>query len=256
MTGRDLLSRKTAQRDRAGGRISLMHRAMVFGMVLWPVWCAGAAGTGSISGAVHTVAGKPLPASVTLHDLSTPRVAGQTPFDRRFGSKSDGSFLLTGVPQGRYEICVEAPQEAVLDPCLWGQSGRPPAPIVTVTDGGSVSGLDVPVETGAVLRVRVNDRDGLLPRTRTGADPKALSLAVITNAGRYLNLRMLSGDDSGQEHFLVVPFDESVTLHVQSSLHALSDENHAPYTGNSKEVPIRVSRGSVLAEVVVNVERR
>lgn len=226
--------------------------AAIVGAVLGSLWYAGGAGTGSLEGIVRTSTGQPVRAAVTLHDLSTPRVAGQTPFDRQFASKSDGSFLIAGIPPGQYEICIAAPQQAVLDPCTWS----PATQSVTVTDGGSITSLAVTVQTGTVLHVRVNDPEGLLSRTGQAANEGAISLGLIARRNRYLNLRMLSSDATGQDYFVVVPFEESLTLAVRSSTHALSDENFVPYLANSKRIPVRIAQGTIPAPVVVNVAHR
>lgn len=231
---------------------TMLHLVFAAAIGLGSSWCAGAADTGSLAGTVRTSAGEPVRAAVTIHDLTTPRTTGRTPFDRQFASKSDGAFLIESVPPGKYEICVDGPQKAVLDPCVWS----PPAPSVTVTEGGSVTGLALTVETGALLRVRVNDREGLLPRIGGSAVHDALSLGVVTRRNRYLNLRMSSSDPAGQDHFIVVPFEEAVTLAVGSSVHALSDENFVPFAGNSKRISIKVAQGTTPAPIVVNVAKR
>jgi hypothetical protein len=88
--------------------------------LLWivPMWAISA----TISGSVMVQTGRPIRASLSIHDLSTPRTAGHKPDDHQFASKADGSFSLAGVPAGKYRICVDAPQENVLDPCLWSDT--------------------------------------------------------------------------------------------------------------------------------------
>jgi hypothetical protein len=72
----------------------------------------------SFSGQLSLATGRPIRASLSIHDLSTPRTTGHKPYDHQSASKADGTFSLTGVPAGKYRICVDAPQENVLDPCL------------------------------------------------------------------------------------------------------------------------------------------
>ncbi len=141
----------------------------------WYGWLPAAA-TATISGTVTTTAGKPIRAAVTVHDVSTARVQGQTPFDSQYASKSDGTFLFSNVPAGKYQICVEAPHENVLDPCLWS----PTVNVVDISNGAPVSGLAVQVATGYMLQVHVNDPAALLPAAVGGTAGPALSVMAIT----------------------------------------------------------------------------
>jgi hypothetical protein len=102
--------------------------------------------------------------------------AGQAPFDRQYASKSDGTFLFSNVPAGKYQICVEAPHENVLDPCLWS----PTVNVVDISNGAPVSGLAVQVATGYMLQVHVNDPAALLPAAVGGTAGPALSVVAIT----------------------------------------------------------------------------
>jgi hypothetical protein len=75
---------------------------------IWALGVAlvGSAGAATLSGVVNVSPGHGIRASLSIHDLSTPRTAGHKPYDHQFASKADGSFSLTGVPAGKYRICV------------------------------------------------------------------------------------------------------------------------------------------------------
>jgi hypothetical protein len=139
---------------RVGGVRRCGFRALREGVILLAVasgtalFCSASAST--VSGNIQTPAGKPIRAAITLHDLSTSRVVGQTPFDHQFASKGDGSFSLASVPAGKYEICVEAPQENVVDPCVWSLLPQ----TVTVSGSAPVTGVAVQVQTGYRLQIR------------------------------------------------------------------------------------------------------
>jgi hypothetical protein len=137
-----------------------------------------------LSGAVAVPSGRGIRASLSIHDLSTPRTAGHKPYDHQFASKADGTFSLTGVPAGKYRICVDAPQENVLDPCLWSDTQQ----TWTVADSDNLTKLAIKVPTGTQLKVHVNDPQGALPQTKGGVHGEALSMVVMTNRKRYHNL--------------------------------------------------------------------
>ena len=203
----------------------------------------------TISGSLATTAGKPIRAAITLHDLSTSRTVGQAPFDHQYASKSDGSFSLTGVPAGKYEICVEAPPDNVLDPCVWS----PSRPTITVAAGDAVTGLKVTVQTGSVVQIRANDPQALVAGSLGGVAGNALSLMVITRGNRYVNFRLLGKDATGSSHYLVVPFNEPMMLVTASTQFALSDANGKAIPGGSQKVPILVPAGGSLPPVTVNI---
>jgi hypothetical protein len=205
-----------------------------------------------ISGRVILPSGHGVPASLTIHDLSTPRIAGNKAFDRQFASKRDGAFSLSGVPAGKFRICVDAPQENVLDPCLWSTDEQ----TFTVTDGVPLTNLNITVQVGTKIRVHVNDPQDALPKEKGGVRGDALTMVVQTSDRRYHNLRQVSSGPSGSDHYLVVPFDQTVTLVTESTTVALKDQDGKRVSGDSKKTPIRVSAGKSAAPVVVNVEKK
>jgi hypothetical protein len=219
----------------------------VFGVMVLTVTLRGAVLSGSV-----TVSGiRTIRDSLTIHDLSTPRTAGHKPYDHQFASKADGSFSLTGVPAGKYRICVDAPQENVLDPCLWPDAQQ----TWTVANGDNLTKLAIKVQTGMQLKVHVNDPQGALPQTKGGVHGEALSMAVITNRKRYYNLRLLSAGKNGSDHYVVVPFDEPLLLVTESASLAVSDKDGKRVSGDSQKMPLRIASGT-MPSVVVNVGKR
>jgi hypothetical protein len=208
----------------------------------------------TISGTVTIPGGHGVRASLTIHDLSTPRTAGQKPFDHQFASKADGTFSLSGVPAGTYRICVDAPQANVLDPCLWSATQQ----TWTVSASQAVTGVVIEVQTGAMLRVHVNDPQAALPQPQGGIHGNALTIAVETDRKQHLNLRQLPAASavasaSGFDDYLIVPYDETVTLVTQSASVALSDQNGNALQGNAQTIAVHIPSGGSLATVVLNV---
>jgi hypothetical protein len=206
----------------------------------------------SISGSVGSPTGHGIRATLTIHDLSTPRSTGHKPYDHQFASKADGTFSLTGVPAGKYRICVDAPQENVLDPCLWSDTQQ----TWTVADGDHLTKVAIKVQTGTQLKVHVNDPQGALPQTKGGVHGEALSMVVMSNRKRYHNLRLLSAGKNGSDHYVVVPFDEPLVLVTESASLAVSDKDGKRVSGDSKKMPLRIATGATLPPVVVSVGKR
>jgi len=215
------------------------------------VLAVSASANSTVSGSLETTTGKPILASITLHDISTARTQGQIPFDRQFASKSDGTFTVTGVPAGQYQVCVDAPQENVLDPCLWSTTPT----VVTVPATGNVTGLAIKVATGSTLRVHVNDPQALLPAPKGGIAGQALSIRVITTNNHQVNFRLLGATALTRDHYLPVPFDQSMILVIEASGVSLSDSNNQKYTGNAVRMPVRVPGGGSVPTITVNVAK-
>ena len=222
----------------------------VFG--IFTVLTLSAAYGGTISGKITATDGAAIDAALTLHDLSTARVAGATPFDHQFASKRDGTFSLSGVPAGTYEICVDAPHRQILDPCRWGGSTKK----ATIAAGDdTVTGFDLTVERGYFLQVRVNDQGKVLPAAAGGIVGPALQMALRTPEGRYENLRLQGSDEGGRSHYLIVPYDSPLLLTASSSSFALSDSNHQRYPKDSMKIPIFVPKGGNHPVVTFNVAK-
>jgi hypothetical protein len=212
------------------------------------------ADAGSISGKITAADGTTVDAALTLHDLSTARVAGARPFDHQFASKRDGTFSLSGVPAATYEICVDAPHLQVLDPCQWEGSTKK----ATVAAGNTVSGFDLTVRRGYLLQVRVNDPGKALPAAVGGLAGSALQIIVHTQTGQYKNLRLRGADATGRDHYLVIPYETPLLLTAStasSSGLVLSDSKHQRYANGSALIPILVLSGGSYPVVTFNVTK-
>jgi hypothetical protein len=204
----------------------------------------------TISGTLKTTAGKPIRAAITIHDLSTPRTPGQSAFDRQFASKSDGTFSLGGIPAGKYEFCVEAPQENALDPCLWTPGG---APTLTVAASDTIANHALTVDTGYMLNLRVNDTSAILPPSKSGVLGSVLSLKIVTGSNRVINFRLLSTDAQGRNHYILIPWNQALTLVPESSSQALFNAANTRITNDSLRIPVRVPKGGSWPTVTINV---
>ena len=210
------------------------------------------AGCATLSGTIIVPLNRGIRASLTIHDLSTPRTPGHKAFDRQFASKANGTFSITGVPAGKYRICVDAPNENALDPCVWSTT----QPTWTVTDTSNLTNVNIPVAVGTQIKVHVNDPQNALPQTKGGVHGNALSMTVVTGRSRHHSLRLLSASPGSSDHYLIVPFGEPVVLNTQSVSLALSDEKGKRVEGDSQQVPLRVPAGGSAPAVIVNVSKR
>ena len=104
--------------------------------------------TQRVNGQVRDHAGAPVPnARIRAVPLAAPGGARANAL-----AAVDGSFALTGLPAGLYQLCADVPGAELLDPCLWD---RQPTP-VTVRDL-PLNGMSLQLKRGATLSVRVDD---------------------------------------------------------------------------------------------------
>jgi hypothetical protein len=204
---------------------------------------------GGISGKVSAVDGTLVDAALSLHDLTTARVIGAKPFDHQFSSRRDGTFKLSSVPAGQYEICVDAPHLNVLDPCKWGGSQK-----FTITAAATTT-VNLTVKRGYLMKLRVNDGNGLLSTAPAGPAGPSLQLVVQTIQGTFENLRLQGVDATGRNHYLVIPYNMPLVLVATGTDIALRDSNNVRYKNDSVQLPIVAMSGSTLPTVTFNITK-
>jgi hypothetical protein len=128
--------------------------------------------------------------------------------------------------------------------------------VVDISNGAPVSGLAIRVATGYMLQVHVNDPAALLPAAVGGTAGPALSVMAITQTKQYHNFHLLGASATARDHYLLVPFDQTLTLAIASSSLKLSNAQNQRYSGDVLEVPVRIPSGGSLGPVVVNVASR
>ncbi len=148
----------------------------------------------------------------------------------------DGSFSFQNVPAGSYGFCVRVPAETsptptrpYLDTCIWEQSQTS----VKLAAGQSVSGVQIVVPPGALLVVRVNDPEKLLPPASTTAMGSDLQLQLIVRASNRMvhHLSLQSQDAGGRTYSAIVPAATALSVSAQSPLAKLFDQNGQPIQG-------------------------
>ena len=130
----------------------------------------GQVGTAGIHGAViDAKTHQPIPAAWV-----TATRTGAPPFTRNTKSGGDGAFQIQGLTPGNYTLCVQAPGDQYLDPCLW--NGNPTT--VSLTSGQTASGISLKLTAASMLSIQVYDSQKLLGQlTKDGRHPD-LALGV------------------------------------------------------------------------------
>src|SRR5437867_9778235 len=74
-------------------------------------------GSGQINGTVHLASGAPVPNAIV--SLSAPAAGRGMRSNVNVKTGPSGAFTLASVLPGSYQVCVQAPDRQLLDPCKW-----------------------------------------------------------------------------------------------------------------------------------------
>jgi len=194
---------------------------------------------GHIEGVILSPHGEPVSrASVTVQ---LQRTSGTPPFRASVFTGSDGRFVVANVPAGVYRICVQAPGTALLNPCAW--SAAPPSAAVT---SGQIALLgSIRLETGYVVKVRLQDAGRLLQADEARSPAARVQSGLWTPAGFFIPMRVRTRGPASRELELPVPFGTSLELSVGSAWFDLAPEDNAQIDrAGARSIPIQASPGA------------
>jgi len=120
---------------------------------------------------------------------------------------ANGLYDVPGLPSGRYQLCA-IPPEGYLENCLWTGVID-----VIVPPGSTVAVRTLSLRRGAVVQVRVDDPQALLPAVDTSGARRAV-IGVMTTARAFRGAKLQSIDAGGRNLVITVPFDRPLQLWV------------------------------------------
>lgn len=215
--------------------------------------------TGSIQGTVANGQGSPIKgAVVSYHRLATyvsaapqpfaagqqssagtPRLApGEIPIDRAVTTDALGGHKSGLLVAGTYTLCVDVPGQPYLDPCRWST-----APSASVSEN-RISTLNVVIQKGVYVRIRVNDPQRLLPSSeKHPLDFPHLTAGVFFGTGAFQAAQRSAVDSGGQDYSLAVPMRTPLTLWIFSRDVALSGDSGVTFSGTGAKVAFQADNG-------------
>lgn len=165
----------------------------------------------------------------------------------RVSAGIDGSFALTALPDGAYLVCVDVPAGGYLDPCLWSRGIA-----LKVSLRQAVPLGHIVLKKGAVLRVRINDANHLLPPASLISSSK-LIIGIKTSVGAFYPARLVSADQTGRDLMITVPFDAPLKFWIFSRQVKMTDPAGAVVDTSGIDIPFSVAAGTVPLPRVFNV---
>lgn len=191
---------------------------------------AAQSGLGSIQGIAVDPEARVVPrAVVSIHRVFDREQPLLRYSDQQF-TNENGSFQFSGVPAGRYNVCLQAPGSDMLNPCQWTPSS---APVVTAQAGTPVNAGAIRFARGSRLRVLLEDAGKLL-RKHANKEPGAdVHVMVLLPSGFRAPMTLVGDEEAGWEHEMVVPAGVPIQLQIASEFFDLTDDSGVPFDKKS-----------------------
>lgn len=198
----------------------------------------------SLTGTVLQDDGSPLAGAAVSAQLQRSSTA-IAPFRADAATQSNGSFTISGLGTGTFQICVQPRSRVLLSNCDWGLNDT------RVTVGtANISIPGIRLQRGAPIHVRISDTQQLLvaPKNANNGSPITKSDPLVglwLQNGLFLPLPLVSQDKNGRDFELPIPYGIQVNLSVHGGDFQMTDSKGVsldPVKGAS--IPVQVNTGS------------
>ena len=174
------------------------------------------AGTATLVGHIYSDQGSSV-ANALVSVQQTVATPGYQTY--RVVTDDHGKFILS-VPDGQtYSVCVGSWSSQLLNSCEWALSQS----LVKIATGQQNASFQITLSTGAMLQIRLNDPQALLPTVTAvagGTVPSGapfVRFGVYSADGRFHVAIPVSADSLGQTHQILVPLNASFNLSIQAT---------------------------------------
>jgi len=206
--------------------------------------------TASISGTVVSSDGTPLTAIVAVNSNVTSTASIPSP-SLTTTSTSNGSFQLSKVPAGTYQICVTVQSGPFVDPCLWNPGGT----TIPLAASQSLASQVIRVQKAAVLHVRINDPQQLSNTEQSDGTPRGILMGVFAAGNLFYSLLPKSADATGFDQEIAIPGGTVVPFTIAPVGLSLTDAsgNAIPATGATVTISVPLASISTPTVLTYNV---
>jgi hypothetical protein len=202
--------------------------------------------TASISGTVVSSAGTPLSAIVRVNSNAS-STASVASLSLTTTSASNGSFQLSKVPPGTYQICVTVQSGPFVDPCLWTPGGT----AVPLAASQSLAAQVIQVQQAAVLHVRINDPQQLSNTEQSNGTPRGILMGVFASGGLFYPLLPTSSDATGYDQEIAIPGGTTVPFTIAPIGLTMTDGSGNPVASTGATVSVSVPPASISTPMVL-----
>ncbi len=174
-------------------------------------------GTATLSGMVDGIP----PGKLDTVRITTIRISPASPLAiAAINAAKDGTFNLTQLPPGTYNVCVHSTDGDYVDPCSWGLA----PPTVTVVGSQQLKGLKYSLVPGVRVKARIDDPAGHLQKKATDLWSQHVLVGVISTKGNLFPMGVTKSTPAGVDHEMVVPIAAAVKLAIFSKGVDLEDD--------------------------------
>lgn len=191
--------------------------------------------TGTMGGLVVIAAGKPVSGAIVVAGLVPSGGQDVMPLASSVKTGADGRFTIAGLPPGMYNICAQLPGSALVDSCQW----RSPASTATVSIGKASAVPTITMETGHLVKARIDDPQGLLLAHEGKTRGAHLLVGVWSNNGLFVPIPVSNSDAGGRDHQVYVPNDADLQLSVFSAFFKVGDGIGAALAQTADSRPVQ-----------------
>jgi hypothetical protein len=196
----------------------------------------------TISGHVVSSDGTPLSAILTVNSTTSASAPNLTTT-----SASDGSFQLSNVPAGSYQICVTVQSGNFVDPCLWSSSMT----AFPLAAAQSAANQVIQVQKAAVVHVRINDPQHLCNTATSGGTPRGVVMGVLAPGSHFYSLLPTSTNSTGFDQQIPIPGGTSVPFKIVPMGLTITDSSGNAVAATGATVNISVSQANLSTPMVL-----
>ncbi len=124
----------------------------------------------------------------------------------------NGEFRVTDLRAGTYRLCVDAINQKLLDPCIWGA----PLRVTVGSPASDISGLKLRLKRGARLQFHLNDPEGLLRGPENAVATGAVDMGVWLPRGEYIPMRTVKRGKNERVFEAIVPPMTHIRLQLRA----------------------------------------
>jgi hypothetical protein len=188
------------------------------------------------------------PTPARFRKLVFPPAANQPPYPKRIETEwtvvtdTAGTFRLSGLNEGRYQLCAQAPKTIWLHPCEWGL--QPPSAFLSAAQ--PIASVTIVMKKGVAVPIRVEDSGQLLSQYEGKVRGAYLLLGIRSDARTFRVAPVKAQDAQGRNHQIVIPFNASVKLVAYSPFFQLADAIGLPIAAPGATIPVAIASGNRL----------